>query len=294
MKDTPDSRAEIAWHLKRTSAAERVVLGRFRRHTVGSRIGNVVDKVVDEFTGPEGGEGTAGRDAPRGMRIWVYANGECVHDLEVHPIQDDFERAVLPLAVSTARRLGSSFEVYVDADAVFSLDKSWWRPPSGYRDAPARNERPALPDEHYAWTDDGMTYVRRWPPSFLFMPIVALLAVSCFPLVALLMLIPDTRRVLVGLTKRVFLGSKVRWKWSRAGSAWSVEIHDDEPSVTVSLRPHEVLLFLPLPTRWTSPAGDCKVIWAVRELDAVELPLSMDMDARLIAGVLAESARSPS
>ncbi|MFK8003814.1 MAG: hypothetical protein AB8H86_29900 [Polyangiales bacterium] len=291
MEDSSDTRADIAWHLNHTSQAERVVIGRFRRHTVGSRIGNIVDKVVDEFTGPEHSEGTAGRDAPRGMRIWVYANGECIHDLEVHPIKDDFEAALLPLVVQTARRLGASFEVYVDADAVFSLDKSWWRPPGGYRDAPLKNDLPALPDEHYAWTEDGMSYARRWPPSFLFMPIVVLLGVSGFPLVALLMLIPDTRRALVGLTKRVFLGSKVHWKWSRAGT-WNIEIQDDDGPRSISLEPKNVLLFLPMPSRWTSPAGDCRVLWAVREGDAVEVPLAMQMDARFAAGILAEKARS--
>ena len=297
MKDTPDSRAEIARLLKHTERAERIGIGRFRRHTLGSRIGNVVDKVVDEFAGPEGGEGTAGRDAPCGMRVWVYEQGACVHEWELHPTSDDFEQALLPHVVSAARRLSASFEVYVEGEPVFTLDASWWlsqlsqRSESGYRDAPARNELPALPDSYYAWTDDGMSYHRRWSPSFLFMPILVLLLVTGFPIVALLMLVPDARRALLGIARSVFFGREVRWTWTRSGGTWRVDLKDNGTAANVALQAQDVLLFLPMPLRWTAPAGDCGALWAVREQDAVEIPMAMNMDARLIAGAFADAAR---
>ena len=292
MEDTPDTRAEIARLLKHTEHADRIGIGRFRRHTLGSRIGNTVDKIVDEFTGPEDDEGTAGRNAPRGVRIWVHREGAPVHEWEVHPVRDDFEKPLLALVVTTARRLRSALEIYVDDEAVFHLDKTWWSSPHGYREAPINSQLPALPSEQYTWTDDGLSFVHRWSPTLWAMPLVALLAVGCLPIVALLMLIRDTRVALLGLAKSIFLGGKVSWKWARRGT-WNFEL-SEEGSAAVSVQPQEVLLFLPMPHRWSKPAGDCQTLWAVKELDAVSVPLATSMDARWVAGVLAHYARRSS
>jgi hypothetical protein len=126
-------------------AGSRVLsIARFRRHTLRSMGGELLDQVMADET-------TAGRYVPPGLQLsWMSADGRVLGTHVAHPAAPELLDGLLPLALAAALRVGARVQLVARHEAlgaqpkvvdVLSVPSAPRAPNASYREAPPLPEQ---------------------------------------------------------------------------------------------------------------------------------------------------------
>lgn len=236
MRDTDETRTQIAEALQSMSTesgATCMQVIRFRKHTMRSAGGKALDVIVDELAGPSDAvdSGPTGRPGEPGIALVAYgANGE-LGRYEVHPVRDDFEPRLMPLVLTTCRRLGCALEAWVEHER-----RSRWEPDAladarpGYRST-VPIPRDAVAASGVEMLEAGVRHVREERPRVWAAALLGVLCLIGFPITILAMLIGETRDLLVGMFTSFLNGYRNVWELTLDASALQVTAVDERRSI---------------------------------------------------------------
>ncbi|MEM9074870.1 MAG: hypothetical protein AAGE52_40610 [Myxococcota bacterium] len=267
LRDTPEHRRTLGDALRSLQDAVAIRYVRARRHTLRSAAGGVLDALSDELAGAE--EPGGKRPGDPGVMVIAFSSAGELGRFWFHPVAPDFESALLPLLLDTCQRTGAAFEFWVEDEPRYSSQVT--KPPApSYREAPPSRTLAPLA-KSYRISDDGTQaeHRRAEPPQTWAAAILGILAVLCFPITFLALLIPETRRILREMMTRFLHGWSEEWRLILTPHALRVLHTPSDAPPREEMIPLPLLLAAPLPQGWT---GATPELVAVRSDRVIRVP----------------------